>query len=262
MYALGVEDLLERGGPEYAYRVEVEPNEGLSLTLKHDNNTRTKFVTASNGGAFALTLQVAQQGFDGPIQLSLSEPAAGFTLYNSLIPAKAKEHRVLVQAPSGAAPGTLHALHLSGRATVNGREIQARMQTVPTLRAQFPSMGFAPAWLDGLCMATIGPESPPMFQLASSANPVAFSRGQAKSEFNVTLERKNAEFKDPITLLVEGLPAGFAAAVKPDKDTYQVTITGPKEASNGRRELRLIGYGELKGLGQLIRLDVPMDVAD
>lgn len=262
MYCLMVEDLLNRGGPEYAYRVEVEPNDGFALTLKQDNNTRTKFVTAMNTGAFALTVQVSRRNYDGPIQLSLADPAVGFGLHNTVIPEKANEQRVIVVVPAGTSAGALHALRLIGSATVLGREVRATMQTTPTLRARLPQLAFPPAWLDGLMTASIAAESPPLFQVASSVNPIPFSRGQAQSQFNVTLERKNAEFKDAITLLVEGLPAGFAPAVKQDKDTYQVTITGPKDAPNGRRDIRLVAYGELKGSGQIVRLDLPLEVKD
>ncbi|MEX0818446.1 MAG: PPC domain-containing protein, partial [Pirellulaceae bacterium] len=68
MYRLMVEDLVRRGGPEHAYRVEVRPSIGFSLTIKQDESTR--FNPPVNGGAIALTIQCDRQGYDGPIELA------------------------------------------------------------------------------------------------------------------------------------------------------------------------------------------------
>jgi hypothetical protein len=262
MYGLVVEDLLNRGGPEFAYRVEVEPNDGFSLTLKQDKDTRTRFTPPTNQGALAFTVTVARRGYDGPIQLSIDSAVPGFSLLNGVIPEKAAELRVIVVEPPGQAAGSLQVLRVVGTATINGRPFQTTMMTAPAIKARLPQLTFPPAWMDGLLTASVAGESPPFYALASSANPVKFTRAQGTTQFNVTLERKNAEFKDPINLFVHGLPAGFTAAVKPDKDTYQVTITGPKEAPPSRHPLRLVAYGEFKGSGQSLPLEVPLEIAD
>jgi hypothetical protein len=262
MYGLLVEDLLGRGGPEYAYRVEIEPNEGFALTLKQDKDTRTKFSPPLNQGALAFTVTVARRAYDGPIQLSIDSTTPGYTLLNGVIPEKANEHRVIVRPPSGQTAGALHAIHLVGSATIQGRPYRVPMSTSPALKARWPQLSFPPAWLDGLMTASIAGELPAFYNVVSAANPVKFTRAQGTTQFNITLERKNAEFKDPITLMVEGLPTGFASSVKPDKDTYQITITGPKDAAPSRHNLRLAAYGEFKGSGQIVQLELPLEIAD
>lgn len=262
MYGLMVEDLLGRGGPEYAYRVEVDPNEGFSLTLKQDKDTRTKFSPPVNRGAMALTVTVARRNYDGPIQLSLSPTDSGFTLLNGIIPEKAAEQRVVIVGPTGQAAGTLWPLRLIGVATISGRPFQTAMSTAPTLKVRWPQLAFPPAWGDGLITASVGPELAPFYNLVSAANPVKFPRAQGTVQFNVTLERKNAEFKDAVTFFVQGLPAGFASAIKPDKDTYQVTLTGPKDAAPSKHQLRLVAYGEFKGSGQVLPLELPLEIAE
>ena len=262
MYGLSVEDLLNRGGPEFAYRVEIEPNDGFSLTLKQEPTTRTKFTPPTNNGGLALTMTVARRGYDGPIQLAIEAPVAGYSLLNGIIPEKAAEHRVVILAPAGQAVGALNVLRMVGTATINGRAFQTAMATTPALKARWPQMSFPPTWIDTLLTASVVAELPAFYNVTSSANPIKFTRAQGMTQFNLTLERKNAEFKEAINVFVSGLPSGFTSAVKPDKDVYQVTITGPKDAAPSKHSLRLVMYGEFKGSGQALPLELPLEIAD
>lgn len=262
MYGLSVEDLLNRGGPEFAYRVEIEPNDGFSLTLKQEPTTRTKFTPPLNNGGLALTMTVARRGYDGPIQLAVDSPVAGYSLLNGVIPEKAAEHRLVVLAPPGQAAGSLHILRIVGTAAINGRTFQTTMATTPALKARWPQLAFPPTWVDGLLTASVAGELPAFYNVTSSANPIKFTRAQGTTQFNLTLERKNAEFKEAISVFVSGLPAGFTSAIKPDKDVYQVTITGPKDAAPSKHNLRLVAYGEFKGSGQALPLELPLEIAD
>jgi hypothetical protein len=260
MYALVVEDLLHRGGPEFAYRVEIESNSGFELALKQDKDTRTRFAPPLNQGALACTVTVARRGYDGAIQLAVDSDTPGYSLLNGEIPEKAKEHRVIIVAPQGQTAGSLHVLRLVGTAVIDGRPYRATASTEPTLKARWPQLAYAPAWLDGLLTASVASELAPFFQITSAANPVKFPKAEGKVDFNVTLERKNAEFKDGITLFVHGLPAGYSSAIKADKDTYQVTINGPKDASPSKHELKCVAYGEFKGAGQIVTVPLPLEI--
>ena len=60
---------------------------------------------------------------------------------------------------------------------------------------------------------------------------------------------------------VEGLAAPFSYAVKQDKDNYKVTIKGPKDAAVKNHALRIIGYGALKGKGQIVIKEAALEVA-
>lgn len=262
MYGLIVEDLLGRGGPEFAYRVEAEPNLGFSLTLKQDKDTRTKFLPPVNQGALAFTVQVGRRGYDGPIALRVDSTLAGFTLLNGVIPEKANEHRVIVVPPGGQPVGSLQTWRLVGSASIQGQTFETAMSTQPTLKARWPQVAYPPAWADGIVSHGVGPESPPFFQLAGAPNPIKISRAAGTVEMKLTLERKNAEFKEAISLFVEGLPPGCGSAVKVDKDIYQVTLTTPKDAPVGQHKLRLVGYGEFKSNGQLVTVDLPLEIAE
>ena len=41
-----------------------------------------------------------------------------------------------------------------------------------------------------------------------------------------------------------------------------MTITGPKEAAPGSHKLRLVAYGEFKGSGQIVPLELPLEIGD
>jgi hypothetical protein len=261
IYHLLVYDLLRRGGPEYVYRVEMASNVGFSLSLKNDKATAIKFITTLKTGAFALDVQCARRSFDGPITLSLEDSATGFQLINNVIPKGAKTHRVLVTVPADAQAADLHALRMVGTADHEGRQLSSVVSTTALIRARKPVLSYPPSWIDGLLMVATAPEAAAFFETKLSGDKVAFARDKGLAELTVTLERKNKDFKAAITVVVEGLAAPFSYAVKQDKDSYKITIKGPKDAAAQSHALRIIGYGALKGKGQVVIKEAALEVA-
>lgn len=260
MYCLSVQDLLHRGGPEHAYRVEIEPTGGYSLAIKNDKNTRLQFKSPVNGGAFSLIVTVGRQGYDGPIDLSLEGAAPGYQLKMATIPQGAKEHRVILVVPEGAKPGDLHAIRLVGKATIGGQPYSSVVETQATLKGKRPQLLFPPEWMNGLVSSVVSGESAHFFGTKLNTETVAFKQADGKADFAFTLERKDKEFKAGVTVLFEQLPAGFSGAVKADKDTYNITLTGPKDAAPGKHTIRLLSYGEHKGYGQVLITEVPVEI--
>lgn len=262
IYLLLVEDLLHRGGPDHAYRVEIQSNPGFSLSLKNDPKTPLKYVANIATGGFAVDVQIARAGYDGPIELFLDGAAEGFRLYNNVVPAKAATHRLLVGVPAGIEPGALRMVRVTGRPSESSSQAIAKVSSLALLRTRQPLLAFPPSWLDGLLPVATSPEAPALFGMATAQEAAFYPRGAAQGQFTMNLERKVADFKDPITLVIEGLPPGMASAVKVDKDQYQVTLTGGKDLPSASHAIRLIGYGELKGQGQVIVRELPLQVAD
>ena len=68
-----VEDLALRGGPDYAYRLDVQPvaakTSGLALN--------SPFVNMPAGGSVAVLVTVQRQGFDDEIQLRVADAPKG-----------------------------------------------------------------------------------------------------------------------------------------------------------------------------------------
>ncbi|MBP85118.1 MAG: hypothetical protein CMJ64_00100 [Planctomycetaceae bacterium] len=260
MYCVAAEDLLHRGGPEHAYRVEIQPSGGFSLAVKNDKNTRLQFKNPVNGGAFALVVTCTRQGYDGVIDLAIEGSPPGYRLLNPTIPAKAKEHRLLLVVSDGAKAGDLRAIRLLGKAQVGDRAYTAVVETQATVRGKRPQLLSPPEWMNGLLSTVVGAESAAFYGTKLNTEAVTFAQAAGKAEFAFTLERTNAEFKDAVTVLFEQLPAGFSGAVKADKDTYNITLTGPKDAAPGKHTIRLVSYGEFKGTGQVLITEVPVEI--
>ena len=260
-FQLLVEDLLKRGGPGFAYRIEIENGNTFSLSVKNDKNTKDKFLTPIHDGAFALDVQCARQGYDGPVQLALEGEADGFELYNSTIPAKGGAVKIIVAVPPHFKPGDLRVLRLVGRATIDGREVAQSVSTAAYVRSKRQQMIYPPAWTDGLLTVVTGNKVGPFFDVASDQQVIHFARALGTTQWSFTLQRKHKDFKAGITVAHAPLPAGFALAVKQEKDQYNLTLTGPKDLPQGRQSLKLICYGEM-GRGQTVVHNLPVEIID
>ncbi len=260
LYHLMVEDLLQRGSPEHAYRVEIEPTPGFSLAVKNDKNTRLQFNAPVNNGALALVVQCNRSGYDGVVDLAFENNPLGLRMLNPAIPAKAKEHRLLIAIPANATAGSLAPIRIVGSAKVNNRPQQAIVETIATLRAKRPQLTFPPQWMNGLTSIVVGNKLDPFFAVKPAAATAAFDKAAGTAPLALTLERPNKEFKDAITVMVEDLPTGFTSAVKADKDTYNVTVTGPKDAAVGVHKFKIVSYGEFKGQGLLATNEVSLEI--
>jgi hypothetical protein len=183
-----------------------------------------------------------------------------FRLLNGVIPAKVTVHNLIVGVPNEAAAGRLFVLRLVGHAEMDGRQVASLVETMAYVRTARPQLALPPAWLDGLVSVATGGEAPAFFAIKPSTDSVEFPADAAQAQFTVGLERTNQEFKDPIIVLLEGLPPDFAYTIKPDKDNYQITVSGPKDAAPSRHSLRAIGYGAFKGSGQIVSKDLVLNI--
>jgi|GEM_PF-223631 len=97
---VALKDLLDRGGPDYLYRIEIAPVEtpDFRLTLLEDRHQTPR------GGAELIRVRAARTGYNGPIKLSVAGLPAGVTLVNDEIPAGATDTLLTVlgnEAPLG-----------------------------------------------------------------------------------------------------------------------------------------------------------------
>jgi hypothetical protein len=117
-YEVHVGDARRHGGPAYAYRLRVGPP-------RPDFRLRVAPSTLNLRGCQSEALTVyalRDDGFAGPIRLALADAPAGFVLGGGVIPAGRDEVRVTLTAPQRPSP-TPYALHLEGRAGIEGREV-------------------------------------------------------------------------------------------------------------------------------------------
>ena len=266
-YFLRVQELLDRGGPEYTYRVEIVPSPPFRLSLKNDKNSVLKFALAVGNGAIALPVDCVRSGYDGPIELSLSDPSSGPRLLNSTIPAKAKAAQPVVIVPTSFQPGDLRVGRLVGTATVNGRRVSSIVSTAAVVRAKRPRVAYVPSWMDGrLAFATIaGPAAAP-FDVTIEPDMVLLPRPLATAQFTLRPKRTNKEFKDALQVFVDGLPEGVTAEVKKEgkaaDELVRITLKGSPDSPVSVNPIRLTVYASFKGRGYALRPNVQLRVFD
>lgn len=262
-YRLVIEDLLRRGGPEFAWHVEAAPFSGFGLQLKPDKNTPAKFGLPKNG-AVSLEVQAVRQGYDGPITLSVDPADRGFMLLNNTIGEKQPATRVILIAPPGLNAGDAIGLRIVGTAERNGEKHSEPVSTSALIRLKEPQVAYPPAWLDGLLSVAVVNDAPDLFSITPSTPLVFYPRSAAQVGFTLVMDRKQGEFKDPLTILTENLLTGVSATIAREgngpQEKYNVVLKAPKDVAEAKQDLRFQCYGEMKGQGRLLTVNVPLQV--
>lgn len=254
-YRLEVRDLLQRGGVDYGYWVEVAPAGTFTVSLKGDANTREHYGMAPNQGACALDLTVARFGFDGEIDLSLAN-ANGIRILNPRIPAKANAARIYLTADEGWNAGQLAVIKIVATAAGDPNN-SCVVDSYGIRRAKEPFVLSPSPRLDGaLALAAIG-ESDAPFAL-EAASPIALARPVRSHAAALTLKRIQAEFKAGVEVLSSKLPEGWTLASKPDKDIYNLTLGRTDQAKGEPDHVSLLVFGEHQGAGRLETFDIPL----
>jgi hypothetical protein len=154
-YRLLVEELSHQGGPDLAYRIEVESfRPGFTLSLE------TNRVEAMNNGGFEIKVTAARGEYDGPITLSLDGLDNDYVLGNNIIAEKKNETTLKVTIPARVEPGQWFHFTIAGKAQVNESNFETTAGTMPALRKLFPLLRYPPVELDGLIALGIKASAP------------------------------------------------------------------------------------------------------
>jgi hypothetical protein len=79
---VAIDDLARRGGPSYAYRLNVKPvKEDIQVVLA------TPYVNVPAGGSAAVPVIVERHGYDGEVRLRVPKPPAGLRVEGGYVPA-------------------------------------------------------------------------------------------------------------------------------------------------------------------------------
>lgn len=257
LYRLSVEDLNQRGGPEFGYRIAIEPyRPGFSLSVD-----KLGF-TAPQGGVLAVDVQCARRDYAGPVTLELSPPIEGLVYNQNVIPENADKFTLLATLPAGLAAGALHDCRLLGRATIGEAPFEAQASTLGALRASFEAWPYPPAELDGHLAVGVGPVFPEFFRLSIEPDAVAFPQLVGSATFRVKAERMHG-FEGAIALAAEGLPGEVAAEIKPIEEKageVEIKLSGPAASAEGEFRFRLIGQGTHQAQPKQLAVDVPVRV--
>ena len=258
-YRLMVEDLLRGGGLGHVYRIDVESSDpGFSLSTEVERHN------VPRGGTFVAKVTAARRHYNGPIELSVTGIGDDLVLVNHTIAKEKNEVEMKVTMPPHYEPGRIMLAQLVGKAKIGDRDVVVTASTLPAIRKAVPNTPFPPCSLDQLVAVAVSPEFPPFFELSIDSEKVYFPQRLGSSTYRVKLKRLNDNFKDPISVAVEGLPEGFSAEVKPvDKGQaeYEVIQKGPESLDEGVHEIRIVGTGTFQNQTKKVVLDkVPLHV--
>ncbi len=115
-------DVRGQGGNDYAYRLNVReprPDFRLSITPRNPNIPR--------GGAIPLTVTAMRlEGYDGPIDVSLSGLPAGLRATKNIIGAGLESCTLVLTADESAKLDGAASFEVTGRASIGGRQVEHR----------------------------------------------------------------------------------------------------------------------------------------
>lgn len=241
-YTLVVEELIKRGGPEFAYRINVEPFQaGFDLAASTDT------LNVPLQGVAKVSVTATRRGYDGPIELVLADAPANVVSTGALIgPGQATA--VLTILNNGAGPdGKIYQVKLQGKAKIGDVDYTSTATVNAAQRTAFAGSPLTPQVVSQAVALGLNPQ--PFFVLRTEPPEIVFGKN-----LTATVKIKSiraADFPEAITLAVDppqnGLPAGITAAVKPidkDKNEIEIVFTANAQAPLGNFSGVLQGTGK------------------
>ncbi|NBV25100.1 MAG: hypothetical protein EBS05_24665 [Proteobacteria bacterium] len=256
---LAVEDLLRRGGPEFAYRIRVEPF-SPGFTLQAETNR----FSPPQGGVFTTKVTAKRSGYNGPITLTLPGAASLFQLSSNVIAQGKSETSLRVEVPQDHPPGMLMLLSIVGTATNENTVLVTTAGTLPVVARSWPTVPFPPAGLDGVLAVGVGQRLPDFFQVALATNVVQFPAAGGKRTFTIHVTGTDKAFNTKVEFAFERLPKGLTAKMTKEPKgagDYEVELSSPNAVAPGESDFQIIGTGTFRDQTRKVTLaKVPLHI--
>ena len=243
-YLLHVEDLLVGGIPkaDHVYRIHLDnAYSGFSL------HSEALQYSAPQGGTFVVKVLAKRNGYGGPIELAVEGLGDGIKLEGNTI--ADAETLLKITLPPSIPTGEVRNATIVGKAKIGEQTVTVPANEREPLRAMFPNSFSLPTQLENTIAIGVGPAFPPFFDLNVASPQLYFPQLVGTSSFDVNISRTNAAFKDAVSLVVEGLPAGITAEIAPVDDgskALRVSLKGPKDLAEGEFPVRIVGTGKFQ----------------
>jgi hypothetical protein len=225
-YAIEIRDLLQRGGPEFVYFLEISRSEPhFELTLDTD---KTELSPGMSGVIFVGA--VRRNGFVGDIPLSVEGLPPGVTAFCSNIPAGQRDGCIILTAASNARP-SIENIVVRGSAThrrPDGTVAALTTVALPMQETYVPGGGRAHMPVEAHAVAVAEPGD--LRSVKLSTNSIALKPGSA-TRVDVTIERAPG-FTDNVLLdpKFDHLGRIFGDTLPPgvdvDANTSKTLLTG------------------------------------
>ncbi|MBI1346915.1 hypothetical protein GC163_11575 [bacterium] len=238
-YTLVVNDLANRGGPDYAYRVAIAPSApAFSLTASTDT------LNIPAGGSVMVTVTTKRAGYGGPIELTVNGLPEGVTASRSVIGPGRNDAVITLTAGPNYAAGSLQTATLAGTGMMGASPVTSTAEFTGVLKQRFANMRFPPQTIAStLAISATGASG-----YSWKAEPAEVTLGkQLSSKFQITATRRMGN-DEAITVALQpaqnGLPAGITVAVKNiDKgaNTAEIVVTADDKAAVGDYTIAMVG---------------------
>ncbi|MCC7420365.1 MAG: pre-peptidase C-terminal domain-containing protein [Planctomycetaceae bacterium] len=270
-YQLQCSDLLNRGGPQFAYRVEVYPTPvaGFSVAVNADS------LNIPAGGTVNVPIVAARAGYTGPIQIAAVDLPPGVTSVPTVIGMNLTTAMLTVKANPDAASGKPFPIRVVGTAKVGEATVEVPGTVDAAIKTANAAMPFAPAVVSRDMALAVAPAIP----IALRAEPAEIILGQSLAASVKVIATRQPMYDEDITLALAtfgtppqtGLPPGLTAAVKPiAKGTNEVEIVFTATAQAPLSEYTAVLIGTLKHgnethtvavPGVMLKMQAPMTIA-
>ncbi len=259
-YRLEATDLLKRGGSEFSYFIECAPSGTFTIALKAEAAMREEFIIESGQGACALDLTVSRFGYDGEIDLVLSNPESGLRILNPRIPAKAVDAKVYLTADANWKSDSLCVLRICATAVdIPSQKYVVNSHALRRIKEPFV---IAPAsQADGAIVLAATTTTATPFAMEPT-NPVQFARPVLSHSATLTPKRIEEKFKTAVDVLPIGLPAGWNVITNVEKETHKLKLARNARDTGEPDQLPLLVYGEFNNHGRIETYNLPIQWID
>jgi len=218
-FTLAIYDHLRRGGPEFAYRIEVAPtSRSLSVGLREN---RPASVAIPQGGYSYLLTSASRSGFGEPVTLTLADLPEGVTAEPAAVPSGQAAGIMLLSA-TAEAPLAGSLVKYTGTATIGEETLEGGFEQEVRLIEGNNDTTFFGRNVNRVATAVVSP--PPFtFNVVAPKAPMVVADNR-----KLTVEVTRAEgFGGAIDLYFPWLPNGFGsgtAKVGGDATSAEITL--------------------------------------
>jgi hypothetical protein len=251
-YLLHIEDLAVGGSSAgHPYRIDLtEDYSGFSLTTEH-----TQY-NAPQGGTVVVKVLAQRRGYNGPIELAVEGLGAAPALEGNTF--EGGETLLKITVPKSVPQGDFRLARIIGKAKLGEQTATVAATLREPLQAIFPNAESLPTDLENTVAIGIGPPFPPFFELSLTDRTIYFPQVVGETTVDVNIARTSDAFKESVSLIVEGLPAGVTADIKPVEDgskALRVTLKGPADLAEHEYPIQILGVGKFQEQTHTVTLD-------
>jgi len=251
-YFVRVRDHLDKGGPDYVYRLEVAPpTPRLTITMpdvaRYDDQNR-QFVSVPRGNRWMVLMQANRQYFGAPVQFACDDLPPGVTMHAPVMPANVSHIPVIFEAaPEAAIGGKLCDLRAAANGNFAADGILGRWrQNVALVRGDPNGAPYYTTSVDRLAVA-VTQEAPFHVRIVEPKVPLLQS---GQMNLKIVADRKEG-FDEVIHVQLPFRPPGFGAqyqmTIPKGQSEIDYPINAAGNAAVGDWPMALLGYSVIQG---------------